>query len=300
VADTQISGVRGFNRAVTRRIGALQDEYLSRSRSLGASRLLWEIDEAGSDVRTLRARLGLDSGYLSRLLRTLESERLIVVDADPADRRVRIARLTEAGREERRELDRRSDDLARSLLQPLTDRQRTRLVEAMATVRRLLAAGAVAIAIEPPTGEAAQYCLAAYFAELDARFDTGFDPAASTAPDAGEFIEPTGLLLIARLDGQPVGCGALRLRGEGPAEIKRMWVSSSVRGLGLARRLLSALEGEAGRRGASAVRLDTNRNLAEAINLYRSSDYVEIPAFNDERYAHHWFEKPLAEGSLRR
>jgi len=76
-------------------------------------------------------------------------------------------------------------------------------------------------------------------------------------------------------------------------ELKRMWIAPGARGLGVGRRLLSALEGEARRRGATAVRLDTNRNLTEAIALYQSAGYVEIPAFNDERYATHWFEKQL-------
>ena len=72
-----------------------------------------------------------------------------------------------------------------------------------------------------------------------------------------------------------------------------MWVSADARGLGLGRRLLAELEREACARGARQTRLETNRSLLEAISLYRSSGYVEVPAFNDEPYAHHWFEKPL-------
>ena len=69
--------VRRFNRTVTERIGALHEEYLARPRPLGASRLLWEIADAGTDTRGLRTRLELDSGYLSRLLRRLEAEGLV-------------------------------------------------------------------------------------------------------------------------------------------------------------------------------------------------------------------------------
>jgi ribosomal protein S18 acetylase RimI-like enzyme len=72
-----------------------------------------------------------------------------------------------------------------------------------------------------------------------------------------------------------------------------MWVAPAARGLGLGRRLLRELEDEARRRGATAIRLETNRTLGEAIALYRSAGYVEIDPFNDEPYAHHWFEKPL-------
>ena len=105
--------VRRFNRAVTQRIGALSEEYLARSRPLGASRVLWEIGDGGADVRAIRSRLDLDSGYLSRLLRGLEDERLVRVQPAQDDHRVRLVRLTEAGRAERAELDRRSDELAR-------------------------------------------------------------------------------------------------------------------------------------------------------------------------------------------
>src|ERR1700727_162996 len=165
-----IEPVRRFNRAVTQRVGALQEEYLAWSRPLGASRLLWEIGD-GADVRSLRSRLDLDSGYLSRLLRRLEDEQLVRVQPDPGDQRVRGARLTAAGHAERQELNQRSDALARSLLAPLNGRQRTRLVEEMGPVERLLTAGLVDIGVVDPASGAAQFCLQSYFAEIDARFD---------------------------------------------------------------------------------------------------------------------------------
>jgi ribosomal protein S18 acetylase RimI-like enzyme len=101
------------------------------------------------------------------------------------------------------------------------------------------------------------------------------------------------VLLVATLRSEPVGCGALKLHDDAPAEIKRMWVDRSARGLGLGRRLLSELEAYATEHGADAVRLETNRTLTEAIALYRSAGYVEVEPFNDEAYAHHWFEKKI-------
>ena len=279
--DDDVAGVRSFNRAVTQRVGALQDEYLSRGRPLGASRVLWEIGYDAADVRALRVRLDLDSGYLSRLLRSLERDGLVVVGTDRTDKRVRTARLTAAGRAERKLLDRRSDELARSLLAPLSADHRERLVEAMGVVERLLTAGLVEVAIEPPTTAAARFCLESYFAELDARFDTGFDPARSIPADAEELTEPAGLLLVARL------------HGDVPFYIKRMWVARDARGLGVGRRILCELEDHARRRGAHVVHLETNKVLREATSLYRSAGYVEVDAFNDEPYAHHWFEKRL-------
>ena len=284
--------VRRFNRTVTERIGALTDDYLARSRPLGASRVLWEIGAAGADVRALRARLRLDSGYLSRLLRGLEAEGLVTVRAGDGDRRVRTAALTPAGRAERAELDRLSDRHARSLLAPLTGRQRDRLIEAMGTVERLLTASLVEIDEADPAGEEAQFCLESYFAELEARFDDGFDTAGGLA-GAAQYAAPAGLLLVARLRDEPVGCGALRFIDGEPAQVKRMWVARPARGLGLGRRLLAELEQRVRERGGLAIRLETNRRLTEAISLYRSSGYVEVPAYNDERYAHHWFEKHL-------
>ena len=293
MSGATIDQVRSFNRTVTQRIGVLQDEYLARGRPLGASRVLWEVGKAPVDVRALRARLDLDSGYLSRLLRSLEGEGLVVVEPDAADRRVRTVRLTDAGRAERAVIDRESDALAESLLAPLGDGQRERLVEAMAVVERLLTAGLVAVAVEDPRSAAARFCLDAYAAELDATFEGGFDTGRSRPVDPAALTPPRGLLLVARLHAEPIACGALKLPHGEPAEIKRLWVAPAARRLGVARRVLAELEARARQAGAEVVRLDTNRALRAATTLYRSAGYIEVPAFNDEPYAHHWFEKRL-------
>ncbi len=291
--EVDVGRLRSFNRTVTQRIGALDEEYLQRGRPLGASRVLWEIAAGGTDVRTLRTRLGLDSGYLSRLLRALEQELLITVEPSSDDRRQRLAMLTSAGVAEVAELDRLSDDVARALLEPLDATRRRLLLDAAATVERLLTVGMVEIAVESPDTGDARWCIGSYYAELGVRFESGFDPALSRFGDIGEYAEPAGLLLVARLRGDPIGCGALKFTSPAVTEIKRMWVAPAARGLGLGARMLHTLEDEARRRGAVAVRLDTNRSLAEAIALYRAAGYHEIGAFNDERYADHWFEKPL-------
>src|SRR3954467_12644167 len=116
---TAVARVRRFNRTVTQRLGVLEETYLSRARPIGQARLLWEIGADRVEGRGLRARLDLDSGYLSRLLRALEADGLVLVEPGAADRRVRTARLTAPGRTERDELDRRSDELAAGLLAPL-------------------------------------------------------------------------------------------------------------------------------------------------------------------------------------
>ncbi len=289
----QIQQVRSFNRIVTERVGALNDHFLGRDRSLGEARLLWEIGAEGAEIRALRSRLGLDSAYVSRLLRSLERQGLVVVKASPADRRVRRAYLTKAGREERAELDRRADEVARSLLEPLSGSQQDKLVAAMAEVERLLTASLVNISVADPTSAEAQWCIGQYFAELNERFETGFDPALSISADAHELTPPAGVLLVARLRREPVGCGALKLHANAPGEVKRMWVAPQARGLGVGRRLLQELERYAREAGVTVLRLETNGTLTEAINLYRRSGYQEIERFSDEPYAHHWFEKHL-------
>jgi DNA-binding MarR family transcriptional regulator/GNAT superfamily N-acetyltransferase len=294
----QVHRVRSFNRAVSQRIGALNDSFLGRGRPLGEARLLYEIGRSGADVRDLRARLGLDSGYVSRLLRSLEGQGLVKAQVAAHDGRVRRAALTRKGLREVAELDRRADAFATSVLAPLSPAQRDRLVATMAEIERLMQASAVRIRAEAPDSADARWCIEEYFRELAARFETGFDPAKSIPARADELTPPAGVFLIARLDGQPIGCGALRINNGKIGEIKRMWVRADVRGLGVGRRILEKLE-ELGRDfGLRTLRLETNRALEEAQALYRKCGYLEIAPFNDEPYAHHWFEKAI-DGAMR-
>jgi DNA-binding MarR family transcriptional regulator/GNAT superfamily N-acetyltransferase len=288
-----VEQVRSFNRTMTERVGVLNDHFLGRNHPLGEARLLWEIGTEGASVRELRSRLGLDSAYVSRLLRSLEGQGLVVIATSENDGRVRQVQLTEAGLRERSELDQRADAFARSLLEPLGESQRVELAAAMAEVERLLIASMVKIAVADPTSPDARWCFEHYFAELGERFEAGFDPALSISAHAHELTPPTGLLLVAHLREEPIGCGALKFHENAPGEIKRMWVAPRARGLGLGRRLLLALEHSAREAGVAVLHLETNRTLIEAIQLYRQCGYREVEAFNDEPYAHHWFEKRL-------
>jgi DNA-binding MarR family transcriptional regulator/GNAT superfamily N-acetyltransferase len=297
VDKAAVDVVRRFHRTVGEELGIVGDRFLGRQRPPGESRLLWEIGPDGAELRELRRRLGLDSGYLTRAMQALERQRLVRVSVNRSDHRVRRATLTRRGRAERALLDRRSDAAADRTLRSLTDGQRTALVRAMADVDRLLRASLVSFAVESPRSFDARWCIEQYFNELNTRFEGGFRPELSIPADARELTPPAGLLLLARLSGQPVGCGALKYHGKEPAELKRMWLAKSVRGLGVGARMLAELERRARRAGARTVRLETNRTLAEAIALYRRSGYVEVPRFNDEPYAHHWFEKRLTRKS---
>lgn len=288
-----VAVIRRFSRAVTLRVGIFTDRFLGRDRPLGEARLIFEIGRGGRDVRELRARLDLDSGYMSRLLRSLERQGLVDVAALESDRRIRQAQLTPAGLDELEELNRRGDAFARSLLEPLSETERRRMVEAMDEVEKLLSLATTRLALEDPASHAARWCLEQYFAELDERFDGGFDAAQSISASSEELTPPCGAFLVARLDGRPIGCGAVKKIGPETGSIKRMWVDRSVRGLGIGRRILTALEAQAAELGCTVARLETNRSLAEARKLYRRSGYDEVAAFNDDPYAHHWFEKDL-------
>lgn len=159
------------------------------------------------------------------------------------------------------------------------------LVDAIAAA----ASDLVLLRPEPAASADAQWLLAQYFAEIDERFETGLDRDALLATPPEELSPPNGLFIAGRLGGQPVACGALKTIEPGVADIKRMWVGEAARGRGVGRRLLRRLVDEGRAMGLRRVRLDTNRALTEAIALYRSEGFVEVPAFNDEPHAHHWF-----------
>src|SRR6478736_1632372 len=165
--DDEISQVRRFNRLVTQRAGVLDDHFLGRDRPLGESRLLYEIGPGGADLRDLRQRLGLDSGYVSRLVDALRRKGLIHLERGAGDQRVRAARWTAAGRREVREMNRRSDAAAAALLETLPSSRRARLVDAMAEVCRLLQLAGLEIERVDPASPAARWCVDRYFEELN-------------------------------------------------------------------------------------------------------------------------------------
>src|SRR3954470_7872716 len=162
IAQQDIERVRSFNRLVTRQVGALSDRYLGRL-PLGEARVLFEIGSAGAATpRDIRARLGLDSGYLSRVLSALKRHGLVEETPDPRDRRTKRLRLTRAGHAEQRKMDETSDALATSTLAPLTGEQRQRLLRAEDDVRRLLALSMFTVALEDPSSSDARWCLGHY------------------------------------------------------------------------------------------------------------------------------------------
>ena len=290
MVDDPVATLRRFNRSWSQRVGVLDESFLGSGRPLGPSRLLFELRGGGTSVRELRERMDLDSGYLSRLLRQLESEGLIAVTPDPADARRRIATLTQRGVSAQQDLDDRSDSLAHGLVDALSDRQRVRLAESLDQADRLIRAATVSLDVVDPGSEHARTAVAAYFQELDETFEGGFDVTAGAA-DEQTLGGATGRFIVAVSNGVVVGCGGLQSLSDDIGEIKRMWVHRGWRGLGLAGRLLRRLEEESLALGHRVVRLDTNSSLAEALAMYHAAGYVEIPRYNDNPYPDHWFEK---------
>jgi DNA-binding MarR family transcriptional regulator/N-acetylglutamate synthase-like GNAT family acetyltransferase len=286
-----VSRFRRFARAVTMEVGALDTSFLGRGRPLGAARVLNAVGVGRTDVADIRAYLALDSGLMSRLLRSLEEEGLVRTKPHPDDARRRIASLTAAGRREFAAYEQLSDARASALLESAP--RAAELLAAMDLVASTLGRERITIEEVDPAGEAARYCLGEYYAELQRRFAGGFDVARSRDPDAADMVRPHGVFLIALSDGLPLGCVGLKGAPGKPAEIKRLWIAPSARGFGLAKRLMRAVEDTARGLSIETLRLDTNSALPEALKLYRTSGWVEIDRFNDDPYPDHFFEKRL-------
>lgn len=286
-----VSRFRRFARAVTSEVGALDHSFLGRGRPLGAARVLNAIGHGRADIAELRDYLGLDSGLMSRLLRSLEDEGMVETRVDPADGRRRIAGLTGSGQREFRAYEKISNTRAEKLLEKHPHPEA--LLAAMDLVASALGRERIGIEEVDPREERARYCLGEYYAELARRFEKGFDVSLSADPDAKDMIRPRGVFLLAMSDGLPIGCVGLKGTGKGYAEVKRLWIAPSARGLGLAKRLMKEVEDTARALGIDTLRLDTNRALPEAIRMYRTSGWTEIERFNDDPYPDFFFEKTL-------
>jgi GNAT superfamily N-acetyltransferase len=159
-------------------------------------------------------------------------------------------------------------------------------------LNRLVTASVEIRPVDPEHPDA-QHCLAAYVAELNGRSTRGFDPSVGATALPDEVRPPAGQFFVVYLQGEPIGCGAVKHHADAPAEIKRMWITPQARGLGVGRRLLGTLESCALSGGAEVAHIETSSVLPEALSLYRSTGWIEVPPFNDEPFADHWLEKTL-------
>lgn len=292
--EDDVDVLRAFARTFAQRAGALDERFVDRGRAVGELRLLDAIGPEGAGVGALRDRLGLDSGYLSRLLRRLAGDGLVDVVTDPDDGRRRVARLTPAGCRQWSALDADADRWAQALLAPLGDRDRGRLRAALQSAACLLRAATVSFDVVDPASVDAVSTRRRYVEELDRRFGVSVHTSDGQDGDA-PLHAPTGALVVLHDGADPVGCGGVRRLSPRVAEVKRMWVAPDWRGAGLGRRLLTDLEERAAAMGATHVRLDTHDTLTEAIALYERSGYVQVPPYNDNPEATRWYEKQLMQ-----
>ena len=242
------------------------------------------------EVGTIRDYLGLDSGLMSRLLRGLEDEGLIVTRPSPEDARRRSAAFTAKGQAEFDAYEELSNGRAQRLLE--THPKADALLAAMDLIASALGQHAVEIVETDPRSPEAIHCLSAYFAELARRFERGFEVHLSRDPEATTMIAPQGAFFVAWSDGLPIGCGGLKGHGDW-GEVKRLWIDPSARGLGLAKAMMTRIEEAARGLGMGVLRLDTNSQLPEAVTMYRNLGWREIDRFNDDPYPDHFFEKDL-------
>lgn len=285
-----IARLRRFNRAVVREAGANDSSFLGRGRPLGVARVLYMVRKDGTDVAQIRAKLGLDSGLLSRFLRALERDHLIETTADPADRRRSIARLTPAGETEvAAYLDIIHAQASRTLSR--AGSRAEEVLAAMDMIASLLNRDQVEISPCDPDAPAAQACFAAYSALL-AKQVFGDYVTKSRFPEASSFLPPHGRLFVAWSDEMPVGCVGLRLLDERTGELKRLWVADHARGQGLGRRLMTVIEGEARNMGLATLKLETNSILTEALALYQVTGWMPTTPFTDPP-ADIWLAKAL-------
>jgi GNAT superfamily N-acetyltransferase/DNA-binding HxlR family transcriptional regulator len=287
-----IARLRRFNRVVTREISALDTSYLGLGRPLGAARVLQLVRPEGTDVAELRARLGLDTGLLSRLLGGLKREGLLRLTADPADRRRRIASLTNAGNAEWQRYDRLGHAKAQATFQAAGARQRA-LVDAMDLIATLLLRDKVEMRDADANAPEALACLAAYYRLLADKIP-GVTPEMLTLPlsDGYAYNAPHGAFIVAWSDDLPVGCVSLRPLTDGAAEVKRLWIDPDARGQGHGRRLMAEIESRARALGYSRLQLDSNAVLTEATTLYKATGWGEIAPYTGFP-ANVWLGKPL-------
>jgi DNA-binding MarR family transcriptional regulator/N-acetylglutamate synthase-like GNAT family acetyltransferase len=287
----QISRVRSFGRSVAVEVGALEDSFLNRGRPLGAARVLNAIGLGHNNLSDLRALLKLDTGLLSRLLRSLEAEGLIETKPNPTDLRSRTAKLTPLGEQEFDIYETLSNERAADII--ARHKSAHRLLDAMDVVTVALSRENIVFEEADYASEIASKCLNAFAAELSKRLNLEFDLKKSGDPELSQMKHPHGTFVVARLEDMPVGCVGVKGSGGNLAEIKRMWIAPAARGLGLARRLMTTAEDAARALGITTLRLDTNSTLFEAVNLYHSMGWQEIDRFNDDPYPDTFFEKHL-------
>jgi DNA-binding MarR family transcriptional regulator/GNAT superfamily N-acetyltransferase len=294
-ADDRIEQVRRFNRFYTRHIGLLNEGLLDSEYSLTEVRILYELAHRGPMTAAVLGQvLGLDPGYLSRILKKFDSRNLIQRSRSDDDRRQVFLSLTDAGRAAFEPLNKASADQIGAMLSKLSDADQNRLVQAMAVVERLIGGSApqVPCILRPHrAGDigwiahrqgllyAKEYgwdeTFEALVAEIAAAFVRNFDPERERC-------------WIAERDGEIVGSVFLVRHSEEIAKLRLLYVEPSARGLGLGRRLVDECIAFARAKGYRTLTLWTNDVLVAARGIYQATGFRLV-----KEEPHHSFGKDL-------
>lgn len=151
---------------------------------------------------------------------------------------------------------------------------------------------AISLVLESSESPASTELQRAYFADIAGRYP-GWSPDLIPSADPAEVAPPAGAWVVAYLGEQAVGCGGVKRLDDEAVELKRIYLAEAARGHGLGRRLLQELEAQARALGYRCVRLDTGDRQPEALGLFRSAGYIEIPDYNGNTWATYWMEKPF-------
>ena len=290
----RVAAVRGFNRFYTKQIGLLTDAYLKTPFSLTEARVIYELAHRGETTATsLGKELGLDAGYLSRILRSFKKRGLIDKKPAPADRRQGVLRLTVSGQAAFAALDAHSHGQIEAMLRRLRPGEQDRLLAAMRTVERLLG---------PAPGKAAPYRLRPHrpgdmgwvvqrHGALYAR-EYGWDQSfeALVAGITARFIERFDPRLercwIAERDGENLGCVFLVKKTRRTAKLRMLLVEPDARGAGIGARLVAECIRFARRVGYRKITLWTNSILVSARRIYEKQGFRLIASEPYHRFGH--------------
>jgi DNA-binding MarR family transcriptional regulator/N-acetylglutamate synthase-like GNAT family acetyltransferase len=280
--ERQVTALRQFNRFYTRRLGVLEAQLLSSPYSLTEARVLYELAHRDQPLaKEIGATLGLDAGYLSRILQTFDERGLVSRKPSPDDRRQQRLALTAKGRTAFAALDRRSRDQAAAMLDALPAAGRGRTLQAMATLERLLGdrPAAAATLREPQPGDigwVVQSHAALYAADYG--FDASFE--ALVAEVAAGFLRSFNAARercwIAEIDGAPVGSVFLMRQSDEIAKLRLLLVTPEGRGQKLGHRLVAECIGFARQAGYRRITLWTQSILAAARRIYQQHGFALV------------------------
>jgi len=293
--DRRVAAVRRFSRFYTRQIGLLQDGMLASPFGLAEARVLYELAQRNTATASaLAAELDLDPGYLSRMLRGFSQRGLIARTAAPDDRRQTVLSLTARGRKAYAPLEKGSNEVVAGMLRKLSAADQDRIVDAMATVERLIgergAARRSGYTLRPPGPGDLGWVVARHgalyaqergwgprfeglVAEIVAQFAATYDPARERC-------------WIADIDGEPVGCVFVVKASDDLAKLRLLLVEPRARGLGIGARLVDECIRFSRAVGYTKITLWTQSILVEAHRVYQGAGFKRVATQPHAEFGH--------------